>query len=133
LRLPQRRRQRHCFASLNRALLDDLGKRPFVLRAKHQARTGSLAVQQTLGALGIEPQSPRSAAAEVGHYGRRFAAYWDRRPGVTGVWQVSGRSCASYPRRLACDRLFAQRRSAGLYLRILVATVLAVLFARGAC
>ena len=72
-------------------------------------------------------------AAEVGHYGRRFAAYCDRRPGITGLWQVSGRSRASYPRRLACDRLFAQRRSASLYLRILVATVPAVLFARGAC
>ena len=72
-------------------------------------------------------------AAEIGRYGRRFATYCARRPGVTGLWQVSGRSCAGYHRRLACDRLFADRCSAALYLRILVATVPAVLFARGAC
>lgn len=72
-------------------------------------------------------------AAEVGRYGRRFAAYCDHRPGLTGLWQVSGRSRAGYPRRLACDRLFARRRSLGLYLRILAATVPTVLLARGAC
>lgn len=72
-------------------------------------------------------------AAEVGRYGRRFAAYCDRRPGLTGLWQVSGRSRAGYARRLACDRLFARRRSIALYCRILAATVPAVLFARGAC
>lgn len=72
-------------------------------------------------------------AAEVGRYGRRFAAYCDRRPGLTGLWQVSGRSRAGYDRRLACDRLFAKRRSLTLYLRILAATVPTVLLARGAC
>lgn len=72
-------------------------------------------------------------AAGVGRYGRRFATYCDRRPGITGLWQVSGRSRAGYDRRLACDRLFARRCSASLYLRILVATVPAVLSARGAC
>ena len=72
-------------------------------------------------------------AAEVGRYGRRFAAYCDRRPGLTGLWQVSGRSRAGYSRRLACDRLFARRRSLALYLRILAATVPTVLLARGAC
>lgn len=72
-------------------------------------------------------------AAEVGRYGRRFATYCDRRPGITGLWQVTGRSRAGYDRRLACDRLFARRRSVALYLRILAATVPAVLLARGAC
>jgi exopolysaccharide production protein ExoY len=72
-------------------------------------------------------------AAEVGRYGRRFAAYCDRRPGLTGLWQVSGRSRSGYARRLACDRLFARRRSLTLYLRILAATVPTVLLARGAC
>ncbi|MEO5641055.1 MAG: sugar transferase [Sphingomicrobium sp.] len=72
-------------------------------------------------------------AAEVGRYGRRFAAYCDRPPGLTGLWQVSGRSRAGYARRLACDRLFAKRRSLALYLRILAATVPVVVLARGAC
>jgi len=72
-------------------------------------------------------------AAEVGRYGRRFATYCCRRPGITGLWQVSGRSRAGYDRRLACDRQFAAHCSARIYLRILLATVRAVLLARGAC
>ncbi|MEO7787190.1 MAG: sugar transferase [Sphingomicrobium sp.] len=72
-------------------------------------------------------------AGEVGRYGRRFASYCRRRPGLTGLWQVTGRSGTGYERRLACDRLFARRCSPGLYLRILFATVPAVLTARGAC
>lgn len=72
-------------------------------------------------------------AAEVGHYGRHFAVYCRRRPGLSGLWQVTGRSRVGYARRLACDRLFARRRSLRLYCRILAATVPAVLLARGAC
>ena len=72
-------------------------------------------------------------AAEVARYGRHFADYCRQRPGISGLWQVSGRSTTSYGRRLACDRLFARRRSLGLYGRILLATIPAVLLARGAC
>ena len=42
----------------DRALLDNLGKCPFVLRSEHRARTGGLAVQQAVGSLSIEPQHP---------------------------------------------------------------------------
>lgn len=72
-------------------------------------------------------------AGEVSRYGRCFADYCARRPGLTGLWQVSGRSRAGYARRLACDRLFDRRCSLRLYLRILLATVPAVLTAHGAC
>ena len=72
-------------------------------------------------------------ASEVPRYGRHFATYCHRRPGLSGLWQVSGRSTLSYARRLACDRLFARRCSLALYCRILLATVPTVLLARGAC
>lgn len=72
-------------------------------------------------------------ASEVARYGRHFADYCRQRPGISGLWQVSGRSTTTYRRRLACDRLFARRRSLALYGRILLATIPAVLLARGAC
>lgn len=72
-------------------------------------------------------------ASEVARYGRHFADYCRQRPGISGLWQVSGRSATTYRRRLACDRLFVRRRSLALYARILLATIPAVLFARGAC
>lgn len=72
-------------------------------------------------------------AAEVARYGRHFADYCRQRPGISGLWQVSGRSTTTYRRRLACDRLFARRRSLALYARILLATIPAVFLVRGAC
>lgn len=65
--------------------------------------------------------------AEVVRYGRRFAAYTIVRPGITGLWQVSGRNDVSYRTRVAMDVLFARRWSVALYLGILIKTIPAVL------
>jgi lipopolysaccharide/colanic/teichoic acid biosynthesis glycosyltransferase len=70
-------------------------------------------------------------AAEVGRYGARFVNYCSVRPGITGLWQVSGRNDVSYRRRVAMDTLFARRASAGLYIGLLLATVPAVLCRKG--
>jgi lipopolysaccharide/colanic/teichoic acid biosynthesis glycosyltransferase len=69
--------------------------------------------------------------AEVPRYGRYIADYYSVVPGVTGLWQIGGRSDTSYRRRVALDVAFARSRSPGLYLKILVLTVPAVLLARG--
>ncbi len=69
--------------------------------------------------------------AEVPRYGRYIADYYAVRPGVTGLWQIGGRSDTSYRRRVAFDITFARSRSPGLYIKILVLTVPAVLLARG--
>lgn len=69
---------------------------------------------------------------EQNRYGRFFAEYASVRPGITGLWQVSGRSDLSHHRRVALDITYVRRRSATLDLRILLATLPAVLFARGA-
>jgi len=53
-------------------------------------------------------------------------------PGITGLWQVSGRSDASFARMVALDRVYVQRWSVWLDLKILVRTIPAVLKARGA-
>jgi exopolysaccharide production protein ExoY len=65
--------------------------------------------------------------AEVARYGRWFKAYTSVRPGITGLWQISGRNDVSYRERVAMDVLFARKRSVGQYLRILIGTIPAVL------
>lgn len=70
-------------------------------------------------------------AAEIPRYGRRFVHYTAMRPGITGLWQVSGRNDTTYRRRIALDVVFARRRSLGLYGRIMMLTVPAVLLQRG--
>jgi len=71
--------------------------------------------------------------AERVRYGRRFADYCRVKPGITGLWQISGRSGASYRRRVALDVRYARRRSFALHCRILLLTVPCVLLARGSC
>lgn len=70
-------------------------------------------------------------AAEVARYGRYFRFYCAVRPGITGLWQVSGRNDTSYRRRVAMDTVYSRRRSFGTNVSILVRTVPAVLASRG--
>jgi lipopolysaccharide/colanic/teichoic acid biosynthesis glycosyltransferase len=53
-------------------------------------------------------------------------------PGITGLWQVSGRSRTSDDERLRLDKEYVEGWSLWLDLRILVKTVPAVVSARGA-
>jgi lipopolysaccharide/colanic/teichoic acid biosynthesis glycosyltransferase len=69
--------------------------------------------------------------AEVARYGRRFQDYARVRPGITGLWQVSGRNDTSYRRRVALDVMYSRSYSAVLYFKILFMTIPAVLFSRG--
>jgi exopolysaccharide production protein ExoY len=69
--------------------------------------------------------------AEAPRYGRYFADYCRVKPGLTGLWQISGRSTTTYRRRVALDVAFARSASFKLYCRIIVYTVPAVLLARG--
>jgi exopolysaccharide production protein ExoY len=60
------------------------------------------------------------------------AAYKSIRPGLTGPWQVSGRSEGSYSTRVTLDTRYAQRLSLRTDLIILLRTVKVVLLRRGA-
>ena len=68
---------------------------------------------------------------EVPRYGRYLGSYASVKPGITGLWQISGRNNTSYRRRVALDVAYARSKSLGLDLRILLATVPAVIGARG--
>ncbi|CAN5359191.1 hypothetical protein BH09PSE1_BH09PSE1_04900 [soil metagenome] len=70
-------------------------------------------------------------ASEVSRYRGYFAHYCSVRPGITGLWQVSGRNNVSYRRRVACDVMYARTHSLPMNIRIMAATVPAVTFARG--
>lgn len=64
---------------------------------------------------------------ELAHYGRSVAYYKQMKPGLTGLWQVSGRSSVGYNRRVAFDRYYARRWSLMLDVSILARTIPAVL------
>ena len=70
--------------------------------------------------------------AEVPRYGRYYRCYCAVRPGLTGLWQVSGRNDLSYRRRVALDVAYTRSRSLALDLKLLALTVPAVLRGRGA-
>ena len=54
------------------------------------------------------------------------------RPGITGLWQVSGRSRLCFDDMVRLDLLYAKRWSIWLDLKILLRTPLAVLSRSGA-
>ena len=70
-------------------------------------------------------------ASEVARYGRYFAHYCQQRPGITGLWQVSGRNDVSYRRRVVLDTVYCRRKSLAVDLFILTRTIPAVLSTRG--
>ncbi len=70
--------------------------------------------------------------AEAARYGRYITSYYQVRPGITGLWQVSGRNATTYRRRVACDVAYARSSCAKTNVAIMFRTVPVVLGARGA-
>jgi exopolysaccharide production protein ExoY len=71
--------------------------------------------------------------AELDRYSTSVSVYLSCRPGITGLWQVSGRSTTTYTRRVACDTFYAQNWSLALDAKIVFVTLPALLLAEGAC
>jgi exopolysaccharide production protein ExoY len=61
------------------------------------------------------------------HYGTNAAEMLLAKPGITGLWQVMGRSRLSFDRRRELDLYLVRNRSLRLYFTILVRTIPAVL------
>jgi len=61
-------------------------------------------------------------AAEVEKYGECFQDYCAVKPGITGLWQVSGRSELSYPQRVELDQKYARNWSLTSDAKILLRT-----------
>lgn len=70
---------------------------------------------------------------ELAYYGQEALEYCSARPGVTGLWQVSGRSDTDYARRVELDAHYVRTWSIRSDMMILLRTIPAVLGARGSC
>jgi lipopolysaccharide/colanic/teichoic acid biosynthesis glycosyltransferase len=69
---------------------------------------------------------------EVTLWGSSISSYESVRPGITGLWQVSGRSHLSYEERIALDLRYIEHRSWWLDTVIVIRTVGVVLMSVGA-
>ncbi len=77
--------------------------------------------------VGPRPVIPYEVERYPDWYRQRFAV----KPGLTGLWQVSGRNETSYEEMVRLDVEYAQRRTLRLDLVILAKTVVVVLLRRG--
>jgi Undecaprenyl-phosphate galactose phosphotransferase WbaP len=65
-------------------------------------------------------------------YGQPYSDYVQVTPGMTGLWQISGRNQTTFRRRAALDSEYIQRWSVWLDIYILLMTVKVVIFREGA-
>jgi lipopolysaccharide/colanic/teichoic acid biosynthesis glycosyltransferase len=67
----------------------------------------------------------------------KYSIYGDKlltvKPGLSGLWQVCGRSDTTYPQRVMMDMNYIDHRSLSLDLRLMLLTVAAVVRKSGAC
>jgi len=70
--------------------------------------------------------------SEVDKYGDSFALYAQCKPGVTGLWQVSGRNNLSYEKRVELDSEYAKHHTFVEDVKIMLRTFGVVIFRIGA-
>jgi lipopolysaccharide/colanic/teichoic acid biosynthesis glycosyltransferase len=70
--------------------------------------------------------------AEIEKYGDTFRRYAKVVPGITGLWQVSGRNNTTYDERIDFDAYYVRNWSPWLDVYILVQTIKVVLLREGA-
>jgi Undecaprenyl-phosphate galactose phosphotransferase WbaP len=70
--------------------------------------------------------------AEIERYGDRFNYYTQVPPGISGLWQVSGRNDIGYEQRVRLDEYYVRNRSIWMNIHIILRTTLAVIRREGA-
>ena len=78
--------------------------------------------------VGPRPALPTETAKYTSRQKQRLICL----PGVTGLWQVSGRASLSFERSIELDLHYIEHQSVALYFRILLMTIPAVFRAEGA-
>lgn len=84
------------------------------------------------GDLALVGPRPLTADELVEHYGEAASEVLRVKPGLTGLWQVRGRSHLTYPQRRRLDLFLVRNWSFRLYARILLATLPSVLTGKDA-
>ena len=130
--------QQHPEAAQQWAQHRKLKKDPRVTRLGRFLRPTSLdelpqLINVLLGHMAIVGPRPVTQEELNEHYVLFEDCYKSVRPGITGVWQISGRSNLSYNSRVMMDVNYAQRHNLCRDLSILIRTPAAVLSRRGAC
>ena len=85
-------------------------------------------LDNSMSLVGPRPPLPQETVVYTPHEARRLSVM----PGITGLWQVSGRSDLSFAEWIALDLEYIDRRSLWLDLVILLRTLPAVLSRQGA-
>lgn len=85
-------------------------------------------IKGDMSLVGPRPLLPR----ELDHYGASIDIYTNVKPGITGLWQISGRSSTTFDLRIAMDRWYIRNWSFWHDLIILLRTVTVVLNKDGA-
>lgn len=77
---------------------------------------------------------PRPVVQEeiVRHFGPKAQKIFSIRPGITGLWQISGRSDTSYSQRIILDEHYVDHRSFLGDLKILALTIPSMFYKKGA-
>lgn len=77
---------------------------------------------------------PRPVVHEemVKHYGMKAAKILSVRPGLTGIWQVSGRNDSSYSTRIQLDEKYVDNHCLALDLKLILKTIPKMILTKGA-
>jgi exopolysaccharide production protein ExoY len=84
------------------------------------------------GEMGFVGPRPLTSEELYRHYGADALGVLSVRPGITGLWQINGRSRLSYEERRKLDLILLRNGSPRLYVEILLRTMPAVLSGRDA-
>ena len=85
-------------------------------------------LRDEMSLVGPRPQLPEEVALYENWHRRRLEV----KPGLTGLWQVLGRSDTSFDEMVRLDIYYAENWSPGMDLRIMIETIPAVLSGKGA-
>ena len=84
------------------------------------------------GEMSLVGPRPLTRAEVRRHYGKRSEELLSVKPGLTGLWQVYGRSTIRFPQRAAMDLELVRKLNPGLYIKILLRTTIALVSGQGA-
>jgi exopolysaccharide production protein ExoY len=84
------------------------------------------------GEMSLVGPRPVTCTEVARYYGRHAAELLAVKPGLTGLWQVQGRSAIRFPERVALDLELVRTLTPGKYLSILARTLPALIHGRGA-